>query len=490
MNIKQIGKTAIFVLLVLTGVICLNRTLAQKWLKSCYESVTFPEFEKLDDNSVEVCVLGSSQIVFGVSSMQLYGEHGISAYGLGSALQPLPVSYALLQQCRRTQDIKLVVLDISSLYEEPSASQWRKALDNMKLSPEKLEAVQTYMEVVEDPDSLSSFLLPLIKYHTRWNELTEQDFGIDSDKLTVYRGYYLNRFVRSQELSEMAYDQDEYDDSIQMIEYQKEALDQIVAYCEEQGIELLLIKTPKVDWSLTNHVQVQEYAEEKGIPFLEFTSLAMLEELGIDTTTDFCDGEHMNLRGASKLTAWLGNYISEHYELTDFRGTEGYEDSKYAEYTQDVLLYTTTDIMEYLANLNSDRYDITIQYLDDAPELYTPEIAEALQKLGLSVNVSDIAGQRYAAWLSQGVCKYENVSGEKDFNHYDTFADGTSFRIFSNFNEDAASKMTFDQEAVLFSERGIHIFVYDSEKQLRVDTTTIYYDENTDALQMIKEVWK
>lgn len=490
MNRKQICRTAVFLLILLLVVVYISNTLMPKWLNPCYETITFTEFSELDENSVEVCVLGSSQIIYGVSGMQLYEEHGISSYSFGSAVQPMAISYAWLQECMKKQDLKLVVLDVSSLYQDTKASQWRKALDTMPLSAGKLEAVGVYSEVVEEADPAVSFLLPLIKYHTRWSGLKEKDFATDPDEQPVYRGYYMEKRSNPVDLSEMTYDNDAYDDTVQMLDYQKKYLDKIADYCREQGLELLLIKTPKNNWNITKHTQVQAYADEKGLPYIDFSSLAMVEELDLDMNTDFFDGEHMNLRGAQKLTAWLGNYISEHYELADFGASEGYDELNYAEYKQDALLYTTTDIEEYFANLKSDRYEVMIQYMDDAPQLYSQEIAAAMQELGVSVDLTQVVGQKYVAWLSSGECAYEEVTDGDDIRHPDTLSDGTEFYIYSNFNENKRIRMVLDDEDVLFSKRGIQILVYNHETHQKVDTATIYYDEGTDSLKMIKEIWQ
>lgn len=334
MNKKQIGKAAGFLLLLAGTAVYLNQTLMPKWLNPCYETVTFEQFSELDQNSVEVCMLGSSQIIYGISGMQLYEEQGISAYAFGSAVQPTAISYAWLQECAKEQELRLVVLDVSSLYQKTKASQWRKALDTMPWSSGKREAIEVYTQAVEDPDPFVSFLIPLIKYHTRWDDLKKKDFDPELDLQAVYRGYYMEKRCSPQELSEMTYDQDPYDESLEMVSYQKEYLDRIVSYCEEQGIELLLVKTPKEDWNRTMHVQVQEYADEAGLTFLDFSSLAMFEQLGLDVETDFYDEEHMNLLGAQKLTSWLGTYLAETCNLTDFREVEGFDELNYESYIQ------------------------------------------------------------------------------------------------------------------------------------------------------------
>ena len=53
---------------------------------------------------------------------------------------------------------------------------------------------------------------------------------------------------------------------------------------------------------------------------------AILEKLGIDFETDFDDyGCHTNAFGMEKCSAFLGEYLSTHYDFEDKRGREGYE---------------------------------------------------------------------------------------------------------------------------------------------------------------------
>ena len=49
------------------------------------------------------------------------------------------------------------------------------------------------------------------------------------------------------------------------------------------------------------------------------------DELGIDFATDYYDGgSHVNASGSEKCTAFLGNYLTEHYALADRRGDKKY----------------------------------------------------------------------------------------------------------------------------------------------------------------------
>ena len=64
---------------------------------------------------------------------------------------------------------------------------------------------------------------------------------------------------------------------------------------------------------------MEAYAEEKGLPYINF--LDIQEETGIDYTTDTYDGGlHMNLSGAEKLSRYMGRYLTEEAGVPDRRG--------------------------------------------------------------------------------------------------------------------------------------------------------------------------
>ena len=60
-------------------------------------------------NSIEVAVLGSSQLVYGISCMRLLENYGISAYSLATGEQPVLCGYFYLREMTRRQNIKTVI---------------------------------------------------------------------------------------------------------------------------------------------------------------------------------------------------------------------------------------------------------------------------------------------------------------------------------------------------------------------------------------------
>ena len=106
-----------------------------------------------------------------------------------------------------------------------------------------------------------------------------------------------------------------------------EYLERIACLCEDNGIELVLMKAPSMypAWVEPYEEQMEAFAARRGIYYIN--TLDALEEIGLDMSTDTYDeGLHLNVYGAEKLSVWLGQDLKERYELTDFRGVESVAD--------------------------------------------------------------------------------------------------------------------------------------------------------------------
>jgi hypothetical protein len=87
-------------------------------------------------------------------------------------------------------------------------------------------------------------------------------------------------------------------------------LDRMRMLCEENGAELVLVKSP-VEWPHWYEewdAQLKSYAEEMDLCYLNFVPLA--SDIGLDMKTDTYDGGlHLNRTGAEKYTKYLGEYL-------------------------------------------------------------------------------------------------------------------------------------------------------------------------------------
>lgn len=94
--------------------------------------------------------------------------------------------------------------------------------------------------------------------------------------------------------------------------------------CRENGAQLLLVELPSVtSWNAARHRGVAEFAVARGLEFLDLNLL--YDQMGLDGAVAFRDaGNHLNVTGATAVTAYLGRYIARQYRLPDLRGNSRY----------------------------------------------------------------------------------------------------------------------------------------------------------------------
>ena len=95
-------------------------------------------------------------------------------------------SYYLLEETLKYEKPKVVVFNVLAMkYDEPQKEAYNRLnLDGMKLSKEKIKAVKASMM---DDENLIEYIFPLLRYHSRWSELTSEDFKylFKKDKISL-----------------------------------------------------------------------------------------------------------------------------------------------------------------------------------------------------------------------------------------------------------------------------------------------------------------
>ena len=98
----------------------------------------------------------------------------------------------------------------------------------------------------------------------------------------------------------------------------------IIRLCRKKGAELLLVSTPSPsNYNYARHNGIHKFAKDNSLEFLDMN--LNLNEIGIDWEEDSLDsGDHLNLKGARKVTAYLGQYLKKQYHLPDHRNEMAY----------------------------------------------------------------------------------------------------------------------------------------------------------------------
>ena len=166
--------------------------------------IQLADFYRLEEDTVDVLFVGSSHVYYSINTCNLYDDYGIASYLLASPAQPVWISYYFLQEALKTQSPRLVVFDVCTLYKKQSdvGAASLPSLISMKPSREKWKAIRAVNQEEKLLDAISAFF-SFPYYHTRYDELTRQDY--ENTKRVRYHGYKPDfQVISSHELKQWA----------------------------------------------------------------------------------------------------------------------------------------------------------------------------------------------------------------------------------------------------------------------------------------------
>ena len=263
-----------------------------------------------DKQGFDVLFMGTSRVLDAVQPLELWRDYGLTSYNMGNNSEPL------LDLAFDTHVPKVAVIDVfympHSIDEEWTYTYRHVFLDEIPLSRAKIDAVCATLPESEWPE----FLMPFSLYHGRWDEILSGS----TVRMVDCEPYMMGAELRKGRVPRHDY---ELTDEIEQGALPgDEALREIAALCRENGVEPVFVALP-------GHASQKEQmgmnragmiARELGVPFVN-----MMRENVIDFDADCCDDAgHLNPDGARKTTAYLGQWLTERFDLEDKRGNSAY----------------------------------------------------------------------------------------------------------------------------------------------------------------------
>ena len=249
-------------------------------------------------NTIDVLVAGDSESYTSVSPMDLWDRAGIAAYDCGQPGQRIQETYYILKTAFRTQSPKLVLFETNTMFRDPGF------LKNVQLS-------------LTEP---LAYHFPVIKYHNAWKALFDGPGGPKKS----YKGFEIRDKVVSYEGDEEY--MKETKDKAQIPEVVRIYMEKIKRLCEKNGADLLLVSAPSPkNYNYKKHNSLEEYARENDLSYVDLNM--KFRDIGIDWKMDSYDrGDHLNISGARKVTAYIGQYLADNYDLPDRRNDDGWRE--------------------------------------------------------------------------------------------------------------------------------------------------------------------
>ena len=296
-------------------------------------------FFELPKNTVDCLFIGTSHVYCSFIPQRIYDEAGITSASLATSSQSYQNTYWLLKEALRYQTPKAVVMDIHSVTSAVDEQvlnfrlHYTSGISVMPdLSWNKLKAfADIKSSEIGWANNLSKYdafglLEYKNEYHREHNSVKELvNLFINPKKEYRTFGFYPTTTVYPIDRLEPNIETENFMDFYSTQEY--EYLNRIYALLQENGIQLLLTRTPYTmpgfdDYQLNR--QALEWAEKEGIPVIDYFNLIESGEAAINLQTDFRDKDHLNYLGAKKATDYMIGYLKTNYQLADHRGDQKY----------------------------------------------------------------------------------------------------------------------------------------------------------------------
>lgn len=487
---RLIGKGILFIAILFTVIQLAYRVIVPKFFYQDIwgTSATFVGFYQMEKDTVDVLFFGSSLSATAYIPQELYDSYGIASYNLACEQQNLVTTYFWLKEALGYQSPEVVVLDCHLLFpyktHEPLNSpevSTRKAFDYMRWSGVKWEAVKTICELDENQSKMS-YYLPNIRYHNRWKDLNREDFAFWEMREHYERKGYAplaeacgeghEPFIASASAEEM-----------EMVPLMKEYLDKITDLCKQEGISLVLTNVPSVVISVEKYNALQRYANEHDLLFLDFNEKALAEEIGFCYPTDSADGAHLNLWGAQKVTDYIGQILTDRYDVAAV-SDEQWESTKsyYEDLEKDCALVHITDVDEYLTALKEevekDRYSVFLSGQGSYSLYLKEETLSKMRELGLEITLQDDPTKEsfycYYAVIADGTVK--EYIGYDELNTNGTIRNGTI-----PYDITGTGSIMIEEAETSKRGDGINIVVYHNATKKVLDSVCFHTAEPENA---------
>lgn len=391
--VKKIMAIVITIILIIIILKQLTDLVERKSSNYSYSSF----FEESKD--YDVLFLGSSHVINAVFPMELWNNYGITSYNLGGHGNAIATSYWVLKNALNYSTPKLVVIDclfLESPYKTSTEYNYvHQSFDVFPLTPTKVMSVldllndpemdkweQEHPEDVRDKRTPIGLLWDFSVYHSRWNELVEDDF---IPKKSFEKGAYTRtQIALPLEVSKIS-DNDMLEEDTISAKY----LYKIIEECQSSGIDVLLtyLPFPANEMQQKSANRMEKIAQDCGIHSINFLKMDNLINYDIDLSDP---NSHLNASGAQKVTNFLGNYLRENYNISDHRN-----DDEYSRWNDDYLNYIAfksdslkaqTSLDVYLMLLADNNYSVDIDIFDKS--IYDSNyICELLENLGCDVSM-------------------------------------------------------------------------------------------------------
>ena len=266
-------------------------------------------FYNKEKNSLDVIYFGSSQSYASFSPEIIDPIVNINSYNFATQQQPVDITYYYMVEALKTQHPKYMVVEIRMFsYDAEYLGEGtvRTALDKMNMSKNKIDAINSSVKKFSDR---ISYYINILKYHSRYNEISYYDILQGINKSGMSNTGYIGIEGKNDLMinnGKIPFIKDKKNLNEKNFKY----LQNMINLSHENDFELIFIKAPslitKEEQLLYN--KVFEIASNNNIKYIDYNQ--KFKELGL-TNGDFYDELHLSKSGSEKLSRNFADYLKE-----------------------------------------------------------------------------------------------------------------------------------------------------------------------------------
>lgn len=330
---KRAVRTVLGALMILCGIWAADRILSYMVIDDVEDEVRYAMHELYEQNDIETLFLGSSHVFCGYDPQILDEIMGENTYLAATPVQKADGSYYLLKEVLKNNPVRKVYLDVfCKMYRDVPAQRTSEQMmyiycitDYMKNGWNRTE----FLLNASGCDYYIESFLPSARYGNYLLDRRRLEGIVKRKRTSGYTNYedVPSNFYKGAMIStgtpgapQMIVDTDGPGVPEDVISsYSLKYLDKIVALCEEEGIELVLVSTPFTDLYVqaienydTFYHYMRNYAEANGIEYYDF-NLCRTDILEMEYD-DFMDCHHLSGKGAAKYSAVFAELMTSYGE--------------------------------------------------------------------------------------------------------------------------------------------------------------------------------
>lgn len=276
-------------------------------------------FKKEQENSLDVVVLGASEVYAGYCPVIAWEEFGYTSYSFANAGMPGSLYKSMIREVLNKQTPKVLVIEVNGFLQQDWYYDRSLNLKGWIDSIEDPKQQELAVKEATDGENFDLYNMSSLELnHNNWKMPAKCAGSFYAKAISLFqRESYLKGYsTKAYNIKENDKDEEE-EKKLYFTRKSKKYFEELLTFCNDQGIEnVLFVRFPHMKKISNSRAfdEIRKMVEEHGYTFINFET--QRGQMDILSGEYFYNSEHLNIFGTQKMTKSLGKYLVNHYDLS------------------------------------------------------------------------------------------------------------------------------------------------------------------------------